>query len=192
MSAKIRPAAQAIILAVIVPLALAALWFGRQDGIPPQEAPRSSGELARLEDRSLVAELAAEVAHRMYAKGFDPSAWRRLDGPPLHLWVVVSVEGEVMRSGLARFLAETPASSLRPGMAELARAYREIGLAGPAVLADEAARRLGQQSDPGRDALFYADLQARLAQQLQASGAPRHLIAYGRRHLAAFAEAARP
>lgn len=158
-------------LAILIPLAAASWWLSGHDDIPAQLPPRSLAELQSVDDAGLVAEVSSELARRLYATGADPAAWRRLQGPPRHFHVIASLEPEVLRDGLGRFLADAPVAL--PGPADLAQAYRAIGLAGAAaVVAEAAAGGTG--------------LDARLRQQVAGSAA--RLTAYARAHLADFTD----
>lgn len=172
-----------IFFACVVLAVLSWLFFNRKT-MPDQLAPRSVAELQALDDKDLVAEVSSELSRRLYAKGFDLMAWQQLAGPPRHVYVIASVEAEILRTGLGTYLAETSSSTCLPHLDDLVRAYQEIGLPGAAEALAAASVRLTQYPDPTKDQPAYVNLHARFLQQTKNSGA--QMTIYARKHLAEF------
>lgn len=149
---------RALIIAIAVLVLLGAwLLYAALSKPPLVIPPLPAADLEAMPPEAAELRVAGYWSQRLFAGGFDPGAWRRLDGPERQVWVLSTVEQGVFAYGLAGFLAQHAVQPKMPGLDDareasaamgldrLADAWRDLarvaeGIAVPAVPADAPAQ----------------------------------------------------
>jgi hypothetical protein len=162
------------------------LWDSQHAGggvlHPPPDIPRlSAAELAALPDAELLERVERECLRRLYVADADlRSAAKILSPPACHLWTIGYGEAQLRSTGVRHALMierDPHLSPCMPTLAQMAAAYRALGLTGPAEALEEALR----MTDPGDDHNPYTAVQARYLAAIAARSASVRL-AYARAH----------
>lgn len=140
MSAR-RGRTLAIVTCLLFAVAVLVYW-PRDDRAVDFGAPMTVAELTGLPDEELLDRLAVECARRM-AMAPDTMAqrWEVLPRPLRSLWLVGEMEERLLGVGLLATSVEVESNCL-PGMGEVAGAYHDLGLKGPADVIEAATRSL--------------------------------------------------